>query len=186
MFHSIKIVLILLLASVFCAAATDNTTVPADTTADTMLARVKIVDSVAVVRDFEPNPTVATLLSAAIPGAGQAYSRAWWHVPFFVAAEGFFAYEAVSAYRDANKYWDMRANIDTASAEYVATGKKYDDAVADRNLYIWLFAGSKFLDIVDAYICAQLYGFERKMDAPLTLNIVPDARTPKVLLTIKF
>ncbi|MCD6594274.1 hypothetical protein J7L68_01175 [bacterium] len=145
------------------------------------------VETTAVSRSqFAPNPTVAALLSTTIPGAGQIYNHDWWHAPIFILAEGFCLWRAYDFNSQADSLWDLRNSLDPETAEYNQTGTKFDDAIAERNTYIWIFAGAKFLDIVDAYIGAHLFKFDDKMNAPLSLNFVPTTNSVKLTLDIRF
>ncbi len=135
---------------------------------------------------FTPNPTVAALLSAAIPGAGQVYSRAWWHVPIFVASEGYCLWRAYDASILADSLWDIRESLEPGSSEYTQAQTDFENATNDRNTYLWIFAGAKFLDIVDAYICAHLFDFDDRIDAPLSVNITPLPDGVKLTLDIRF
>ena len=135
---------------------------------------------------FEPDPTVAALLSAAIPGAGQIYARKWWHAPIFIAGEAYCLWRAYEFGHQADSLWDLRSQLDPEGEQYAAVGEQFSNAAQNRNSFLWLFAGAKFLDIVDAYVCAHLYNFEEKVNVPLEVKLEPAAEGFKFALTIKF
>jgi len=135
---------------------------------------------------WAPNPTVAALLSTAIPGAGQIYGRAYWHSPIFIVAEGYCAWRVFDAAQRANEQWDLRNSLTPGTAAYEEARSEFDYAALERNTYLWFLAGVKFLDIADAYVSAHLYEFDEQMNMPLSINVLPAADGAMVSLTVRF
>ena len=54
-----------------------------------------------------PNPRTAAYLSLALPGAGQAYNKRWWKLPFVYGALGAVTYFEIRNYR---QYAELRDN----------------------------------------------------------------------------
>jgi len=154
---------ILLLSVISIFAQPSIQTAPADTSKPAKKLR------------WAPSPTVSALLSTAIPGAGQIYSRKYWHAPLFMAAEGYCAWRAYDSANKANDYWDLRNSLTQGTAQYAQAGADFENTVNDRNTYLWLLAGAKFFDIVDAYICAHLFDFDEQMNTPLSVRLLPDS-----------
>ena|GEM_PF-615810 len=135
---------------------------------------------------FTPDPTVSALLSGAIPGAGQIYSRAWWHAPIFILTEGYCIWRAYDANSTADSLWKLRNSLEPESPEYEQTGIEFENSTIQRNTYLWLFAGVKLLDIVDAYVSAHLYKFDEKMTPPLTVDFTTSSNGFQFALNIQF
>ena len=136
--------------------------------------------------EWSPNPTTAAFLSAAFPGAGQIYSRAYLHSPIFILSEGYCAWRAIDSWQQANTLWDERNSLTPGTAEYESARSEFDYYTNERNTYLWMLAGVKFLDIVDAYITAQLYHFDEQMETPISIEFVPTGDGAKVALNIRF
>ncbi|MCD6417597.1 hypothetical protein J7M00_02285 [bacterium] len=138
------------------------------------------------ISEWSPNPTTSAFLSAAFPGAGQIYSRAYWHAPFFIAAEGFFLWRAAEYWTKADDMWNERNSLTPGTDEYYNAENDFENFTNERNTYLWLFAGTKFLDIVDAYVSAHLYHFDEHIEAPITAQIIPLKRGAKISLSFRF
>ena len=121
-----------------------------------------------------PNPSTAALLSLAFPGAGQIYSKAYWHSPFFMAAEGYCIWRIVDSINRANDLWELRKNLTPGTLEYEDARSQFDYATTERNTYLWFLAGVKLLDIADAYVTAQFFSFDHLMNEQLTISITPE------------
>ncbi len=139
-----------------------------------------------MVSSWSPNPTVASLLSAALPGAGQIYARAYWHAPIFILFEGYCAWRAIDSWQKADQLWEKRASLVPGTAEYEQARSEFEYTVDVRNTYLWALAGVKFLDIADAYVSAQLFGFDQQMEAPLSASISPMQNGAILTINIRF
>jgi hypothetical protein len=119
------------------------------------------------VKVFRPNPTLATALSFAIPGAGQIYNRSYWKAPIPMAAEGYTGYmifDAANAMKNADADAD---GYSITSPEYIAAQNRWEKARDRRNIHLWILAGVVLLSTVDAYVDAELYPWTREMATPL-------------------
>jgi len=90
------------------------------------------------------SPMGAVLRSAILPGWGQFYNEKYIKSIFVLSANGALAY-AIYYYND---QWE-----NTGERKY--QGK--------RNLYTWYFGVSYLLTLVDAYVDAYLFGFDKAM-----------------------
>ncbi|HUX84691.1 MAG TPA: DUF5683 domain-containing protein [Chitinophagaceae bacterium] len=132
------------------------------------------------------NPRKAALLSAVLPGLGQAYNHKYWKIPIAYAglatATGFFVfnYKQFLIYRDAyrlvsSNQKSTNADINTAINLYSPSDLQIiRDGYRQYVDYSVLgFAAVYFLDILDAVVDAHLYYFNVNPD--LTLRLLPCA-----------
>ncbi len=133
--------------------------------------------------------TVAMVLSAILPGAGQAYNGSFWKVPIVVGLGAYF----ISNWIDNNKlYYQYRdlyaASIITSGGnpQLLSVREFYKD---ERDSYAWYFLILYFANIVDAYVDASLYDFN--VGGDLSLRVMPvqsglPDRSPQVRLQLNF
>jgi hypothetical protein len=133
--------------------------VAADTTAGVPLAK--------------KSPGTAMLLSAVLPGAGQVYNTSYWKVPIILGFGIYF----ISYYLDSDRRVEDYRQQYLESFQVTPGGDPTLLAMRDfylqqRDTYVWYFCILYFLNIVDAYVDASLYGF----DVSPTLNMqgLPD------------
>jgi hypothetical protein len=147
------------------------------------------------------SPRKAAILSAVLPGLGQAYNKKYWKIPIVYAAlgtcAGFFIYnnkeytEARNAYK--NKMDNDPSNDDQMPEKYRPVDpesiRSYRNGVRQyvdySALFFILFWG---LNVVDAAVDAHLSSFELSED--LTMHITPYsnplAKTNGIQLTFDF
>jgi hypothetical protein len=106
--------------------------------------------------------SLATLLSAAIPGGGQFYTENYWKGILIAGTEGALAYFAI---KDHLSYEDTH-NI------------RYQNR---RNNLFWWLATVKVLSMADAYVSANMYKFKDQMKLSVNYNIKEDKITVGVL-----
>jgi hypothetical protein len=113
------------------------------------------------------------LLSAILPGAGQVYNTSYWKVPIILGFGIYF----VSYYLDSDRRVEDYRQQYAASLLVTPGGDPSllalrDFYIGERDTYVWYFLILYFLNIVDAYVDASLYGF----DVSPTLNMrgLPD------------
>lgn len=150
------------------------------------LVQSQETDSLRKKTRWVPNPTAAALLSAAVPGAGQVYSRAYWHSIIFLVAEGYCAWRAIDAAQNAKKMWDKRESLLPGTQQYEEARTQFEYSITERNTYLWLLAGTKLLDIADAYVSAHFYDFEYQTEAPLSILILPENGGARVSIKFRF
>ena len=126
------------------------------------------------------SPSLAMLLSAVAPGAGQIYNRSYWKVPVVVGLGLYFA----STWLDQNRRTqDYRQKYAASllpgapdayySAQYLSEREFYKE---QRDTFAWYFVILYILNIADAYVDASLYDFDVGPD--LTLRVLPLAPGP--------
>jgi hypothetical protein len=127
------------------------------------------------------SPTLATLLSTAVPGGGQVYNKKYWKVPIIYAGMGTSLYFAFSNHKNYKTYKDAYL---TRLDEDETTIDEFDGLLTDENLrsnmdayrrnrdYSYIIAGLFYvMNIVDASVDAHLFTFP--VNDNLTLNFEP-------------
>ncbi len=129
------------------------------------------------------NPTVAVTLSAILPGAGQIYNRKYYKVPFIYAffyGIGYYGVKSHWAYRayrsDILLMQDETIPLylkypTTGITDLSELGNQYNKFRRQRDLSVLIGIGWWALNIVDAYIDAELSNFDVSED--LSFNITP-------------
>lgn len=140
--------------------------------------------SVVIVK--QKSALTAILLSAVIPGGGQIYNGSYWKVPIIYGLQGFFVYEWIqnnNSYRSFRTQLQDSINADPSSLS-IGQLQNYRDAYRDqRDSYAWYMAGVYVLSILDAYIDAELSGF----DISPNLGFAPDGSTTAAIsFRVKF
>ncbi len=123
-------------------------------------------DSVKKVNAFrmKKSPLVATLLSMALPGAGQLYNQSYWKVPIIAGLVGYFGYE----YFHYNSiYKDYRDQYAASQQQFPPEGNDNLKALREfyrnqRDDFVWYFLIVYVINIADAYVDAHLFDFDVK------------------------
>ncbi len=129
---------------------------------------------------FEPSPARAAMLSATLPGLGQAYNRKYWKVPVIYAGFGTLAYFIDfnnSNYRKWRNAWIARVD---GNPNTVDDYPLYSDGELERAMNFYrrnleitymLTAALYLLNILDASVDAHLMTFDVGED--LTMGVQP-------------
>ncbi len=125
------------------------------------------------------SPTLASVMSAIVPGAGQVYNKKYWKIPIIYGLGGYLAY---SVYYNNKQYMrykeDYKAltdndpnTIDEFNGEVPADQLKYakDQHRRQRDLAFMGLSLLYVLNIVDASVDAHLYDFDISDDLSLKL-----------------
>ncbi len=137
---------------------------------------------------MKKSPTVAALLSAVLPGAGQFYNQSYWKIPII---DGFVVYFAYEYFRNNNLYKENRdIYITTQTPEnpdgdlnYKSLRNFYRD---QRDNFVWYFLIVYTINIIDAYVDAHLFDFDVKEDKLLHLPGSKPSRIYRLKLNLKF
>ena len=100
------------------------------------------------------SPGTAVLLSALLPGGGQVYTGNWWRAAVIAPAEvtlGYFAYKA---------HMDASAALGRGDSTYIGLRDR-------RTALLWWTGAVIVLSMTDAYVSAQMFGFDREMSLAL-------------------
>jgi hypothetical protein len=145
---------------------------------------VTVINRQATVKPKKHSPKTATLLSLALPGAGQIYNRKnwWWKVPVIYGGGVALAYGVgfynrnYSDFRDAYKY-RIENNVDQngdpkfdryQTPTLLAIRESYRES---RDLFAIYMVALYALQVVDAAVEAHFFDFNVTDD--LSLNIQP-------------
>jgi hypothetical protein len=125
------------------------------------------------------SPWGAVGRSAVIPGWGQYYNEAYWKIPVVWGVLGWFTYLVIennNLYSDYKKlYSESLENGGTGNTYYRNARDKYRE---ERDKYILVLGISYILNLVDAYVDAQLFDFD--------VSENPVTRNPQLNIRVKF
>ena len=100
------------------------------------------------------SPWTAVLMSAVIPGAGQIYNESYWKAPLIWALSGWLVYNWI---QNNNSYKENRElYMKTGDEDYRTLRTFYRD---QRDVFTIYMGLTYFLNLVDAYVDAQLFDF---------------------------
>lgn len=166
MLHRTVILILLLLTGFSSLAQTDTirSTVP-----DSVLQKMH-------------SPTKATIMSALLPGLGQAYNKKYWKIPIIYAGFGVMTYFIVTNSSEYHKYKEAyieSANHDS-TGQYWYLVQKYtpENLVSARDYYlrnleisVMLTGVWYILNILDATVDAHLFTYT--INDELSLKVEP-------------
>jgi hypothetical protein len=108
--------------------------------------------------------SLAMLLSAVVPGAGQIYAHRYYTIPIIWGFTAYFTSLAISSEHDYQNYrakFAASVRLDTAAhagdPDFLRIRDFYHN---QRDEFIFYFAITYILNIVDAYVGATLYDFD--------------------------
>jgi hypothetical protein len=122
----------------------------------------------------------ATLLSVALPGAGQAYNRKYWKMPIVYTGLGICTYLAIDNHRQYRTFLDaFYKRIDsTQTDQFVGIYQDPSQLIVLQNIYrrwrdLSIIIGGVIyaLQIIDAHVDAHLYDYD--IDDNLSLKLEP-------------
>ncbi len=124
------------------------------------------------------SPWGAVLRSAVIPGWGQYYNQTYWKVPVILSLTGYFIYGWID---NNNLYKDNKTLYNNSLSKnnvYLSNSyKRIRDFYRDnRDLFAFYIGITYFLNLVDAYVDAQMFDF----------TVTEDPVTNSTLLNFKF
>jgi hypothetical protein len=116
------------------------------------------------------SPGLAVLLSAVVPGAGQAYNESYWKIPIVLGLGIYFASEWLHNNRLVKDFREQ-FNITGNTQDLV----RRDFYKGQRDTFSWYLAILYFANLLDAYVDASLYDFDVGDD--LSIRLIPE-QTP--------
>ena len=134
------------------------------------------------------SPRKATIMSAILPGLGQAYNKKYWKIPVIYAGFAVCAYFITDNQKMYQAYSDLyKASVDTSLKNYFFQGKIYNYSdlhshsedirgVVEtyhkwRDLSVILTTSVYLLNIIDANVDGHLFNFDISDD--LSINVLP-------------
>ncbi len=135
------------------------------------------------------SPKAASLMSAVLPGLGQAYNRKYWKIPIIYAGLAGLTYSVVENNKKFNRFREayiLRADLDSNTidiydAQLINGEEKYSEAQLQyfkelyrkrRDLSIIFTAALYLLNIIDATVDAHFFTYDISDD--LSLNFQPE------------
>lgn len=111
---------------------------------------------------MKKSPLKAVLLSAVLPGAGQFYNESYWKIPIIAGLVGYFGYEYI---RQNNLYKDYRDDYTVSQTPENPAGDLNLKTLREfyrnqRDDFVWYFLIIYTVNLVDAYVGAQLFDFD--------------------------
>lgn len=125
------------------------------------------------------SPKKATIMSAILPGLGQAYNKKYWKIPIIYAgfaAAGYYLNDNLTNIKEFKALY----NTDPTSNNYFYEGRNYsqeqvlsiiDQYTRWRDLSYITFGAIYILNIIDANVDAHLFYFDISED--ISMNILP-------------
>lgn len=120
----------------------------------------------------EHKSPLAAVLFSIIPGGGQIYNGSYWKVPIVWGVQAYFVYEWIindKAYLAAQHELSDSIAAGTpysapqsAPPSYRSVGaliERRNNDLGQRDSYAWYIAGAYLLSMLDAYVDAELSGF---------------------------
>jgi hypothetical protein len=137
----------------FVSAQTPDTLKPQLNPADSKAQ----ADTVPIYRPARSTGT-AVLLSFLLPGGGQVYTGNWWKAALIAPAEVTLGYFSIKEHRSASRYLSLFTlhHVESDSVNYV----RHRDT---RTALLWWTGAVLAFSMADAYVSAQMYGFDREM-----------------------
>ncbi|MDI6802946.1 MAG: DUF5683 domain-containing protein [Bacteroidota bacterium] len=107
------------------------------------------------------SPTIAMLLSAGLPGAGQLYNESYWKIPVILGLAGYWGYEWVGLNREyknfKNLYSESLIKLPPSGNYQYRTDR--DFYRSERDKFAWYLGILYVVNILDAYVDASLFEF---------------------------
>ncbi len=123
---------------------------------------------------MKKSPTLAVVLSAVVPGAGQFYNESYWKIPIVLGIGGYLGYEI---YRNNDRYNDYIDLYEQSQTPENPNGnlvfKETRDNFRDkRDEFIIYFAIFYLMNMIDAYVDAQLYDFDVSESVNMNMRVL--------------
>lgn len=118
---------------------------------------------------------LAVMFSAVLPGAGQIYNESYWKAPVIWALGGYW----VNTWIDLNKkYKDFRDQYQSSIGTNLPSGDPQLQRLRDfyrdeRDKFAWYLGALYLVNLLDAYVTANLYDFNVSPDLGTDGRVVP-------------
>jgi Family of unknown function (DUF5683) len=122
---------------------------------------VKKISSDKAVFKMQKSPWKAVAYSALLPGAGQFYNKSYWKIPIIAGLGGYFVYEWI---KNNNIYLDYKEQYINSQTPQNPSGNFQLQSLREfyrdqRDNFIIYSIILYVVNIIDAYVDAQLYDF---------------------------
>ncbi len=124
------------------------------------------------------------VLFSAVPGGGQIYNGSYWKVPIVWGMQAFFVSQWIANNKNYKLYQSKySSSITPTNTAGDLTLKDIRNTYLDqRDSYAWYIAGTYLLSMLDAYVDAELSGF----DVSPNLGCAPSGKELAVSFRVKF
>lgn len=142
------------------------------------------------------SPKTAALMSAVLPGLGQAYNKKYWKIPIIYAALGTGAYFIrwnFLKYDTLHTAFKLRTDDDTSTHDIFENIYATEDLFTLQDYYrhnldlmVIVTTALYGLNIIDAIVDAHLFHFDVSDKLSFNWNVFPNGKTPSFNLSIQF
>jgi hypothetical protein len=141
------------------------------------------------------SPSRAAVLSAVLPGLGQAYNKKYWKIPIIyagVASIGYFIYFNNSQYLEYKNLYIAESELPNPDSRYLGLYEDYAQAYRrNRDLSVIGLLAFWGLNVIDANVDAHFFNYDISPDLslevkPVYLSTFFGALQPGLLLSLKF
>ena len=124
------------------------------------------------------------VLFSVVPGGGQVYNGSYWKVPIVWGLQAFFVSQWIANNKNYKLYESKySSSITPTNPPGDLTLKDIRNSSLDqRDSYAWYMAGTYLLSMLDAYVDAELSGF----DVSPNLGYAPSGKELAVSFRVKF
>lgn len=141
----------------------------------------------------EQKSALDAVLFSIVPGGGQIYNGSYWKVPIIWGVQGYFVYEWIASNKVYRSYQQELTDSLASGPPYNSSDgnrqNRINTLISLRNTYLgqrdsfaWYIAGAYFLSMLDAYIDAELSGF----NVSPNLSVAPTGKTVALSFRMKF
>ena len=177
---SLASLVLIVICNSFCAAQIDTSMTLPDTSESSSVTGTERTGEGA----FHPRKSawLAVGLSAAVPGVGQIYNENYWKAPVVWALGGYWISEWIQLNKSYKDYRDkfsasITSELPYGDGQFLQLRNYYGD---ERDKFAWYLGALYFLNLLDAYVGANLYDFDVGPDLGANGKI-----TPRVAATIR-
>lgn len=134
------------------------------------------------------SPLGALVRSVIFPGGGQFYNRSPLKGSLVFAVESGLLIAVAVEWKRSNLHLENFNQLPLGSQDKAWEFELYEYYRDMRNLHLWYTAGVVFFSMLDAYVDAHLYNFERDKVREVDVSLMPQVEKEKVgiLLSINF
>jgi len=172
--HPLCVICCLVLMNSISTAQVDSVKVRQDSSAAIPFIRPDTSSTIPLIKVSEGyHPTKSSLLavglSALLPGAGQIYNEEYWKTPVILGLAAYWIYEHS---KNDKTYHDFTDSYSASITPLIPQGDQkllslrnfYRD---ERDKFAWYLGALYFLNLLDAYVGANLYDFNVSPDLSL-------------------
>jgi len=126
------------------------------------------------------SPFGALLRSVAFPGGGQFYNRKTLKGSVIFAAESGLIIAAVVEWQRRDQHLRNFSQLPSGSPDKASEFEFYQYYRDMRNTHLWSAAGIVFFSMLDAYVDAHLFNFEREKMKDMNVSFLPQIEKEEI------